>query len=267
MRPIVGYALPSALAWTSALAATAAGGPAPGTCCPVLELRQYTLKPGQRDVLIDVFEEHFVESQEALGMRIAGTFRDVSRPDRFVWLRGFDDMESRRVGLEAFYSGPLWKAHSKDANATMISVDDVLLLRPAGEATGLALPATRAGQADAAPPARVIVATIHLFAGPVPADFPAWFQAEAVPLLARAGTPAIGQYVTEAAANTFPRLPVREGENVFVWLAAYPDVASASAALDRLPGWRERIEPRLRASTKEMPQRVVLEPTRRSLLR
>ena len=34
-------------------------------CCPVLELRQYTLKPGQRDVLINLFERHFVESQEA----------------------------------------------------------------------------------------------------------------------------------------------------------------------------------------------------------
>ena len=35
------------------------------TCCPVLELRQYTLKPGMRDILIELFEREFVESQEA----------------------------------------------------------------------------------------------------------------------------------------------------------------------------------------------------------
>jgi hypothetical protein len=55
----------------------------------IVELRQYTLQPGQRDVLIDLFEREFVESQEALGMSIAGTFRDLARPDRFVWIRGF----------------------------------------------------------------------------------------------------------------------------------------------------------------------------------
>jgi len=239
----------------------------PRTCCPVLELRQYTLKPGERDTLIGIFEQHFVESQETLGMRIAGTFRDVSRPDRFVWLRGFEDMESRRVGLEAFYTGPVWKEHRTAANATMIDSANVLLLRPAGEASGFALPERRAGQADAAPPARVIVATLHSFAAPVEPGFPAWFAAEAVPLLAKAGAPVVGQFVTEPAANTFPALPVREGENVFAWFAAYPDLASASAPLDRVPGWRERVEARLRPLAKGAPERIVLEPTRRSLLR
>jgi hypothetical protein len=35
---------------------------------PVVELRQYTLRPGQRDVLIALFDREFVESQEAEGM-------------------------------------------------------------------------------------------------------------------------------------------------------------------------------------------------------
>ena len=55
----------------------------------VVELRQYTLKPSRRDVLIDLFEREFVESQQAQGIDIIGTFRDASDADRFVWLRGF----------------------------------------------------------------------------------------------------------------------------------------------------------------------------------
>jgi hypothetical protein len=113
----------------------------------------------------------------------------------------------------------------------------------------------------------VVVVTIHYFAGPVDPGFPAWFQSEAVPLLRNAKVPVIGQFVTETAANTFPRLPVREGEHVFAWLAAYPDLAAAAVPLEGMSGWRERIEPRLRASTKGAPERIVLEPTRRSLLR
>ena len=49
---------------------------------PVVELRQYTLRPGQRDVLIDLFDREFVESQEATGMAIVGQFRDLDDPDR-----------------------------------------------------------------------------------------------------------------------------------------------------------------------------------------
>jgi hypothetical protein len=71
-------------------------------CCSVLELRQYTLHPGKRDVLIDLFEREFIEGQEAAGMRIVGQFRDLDRPDRFVWVRGFDGMPGRRAALEAF---------------------------------------------------------------------------------------------------------------------------------------------------------------------
>jgi hypothetical protein len=54
----------------------------------VIELRQYTLKPRQRDAPIALFEREFVERQEDLGMTLCGTFRDADDPDRFVWLRG-----------------------------------------------------------------------------------------------------------------------------------------------------------------------------------
>src|SRR5262249_42411830 len=73
------------------------------TCCPVVELRQYTLVPGQRETLITLFEREFIETQEATGMIVIGQFRDLNKPDRFVWLRGFADMNSRAHQLEEFY--------------------------------------------------------------------------------------------------------------------------------------------------------------------
>src|SRR5450432_2088836 len=84
--------------------------------------------PGLRDVLIELFEREFIESQEALGMTLVGQFRDLDNPDRFVWLRGFADMTIRAQALEAFYSGPIWRAHRAAANETMIDSDNVLLL-------------------------------------------------------------------------------------------------------------------------------------------
>jgi len=74
----------------------------PRGCCPVVELRQYTLYSGKRDTLIEVFDREFVESQEQLGMRGIGQFRDMDKPNRFVWLRGFGDFSVRANELQAF---------------------------------------------------------------------------------------------------------------------------------------------------------------------
>src|SRR5579859_5286792 len=105
--------------------------------CQVVELRQYTLHPDQREVLIELFDREFLESQEAVGMRVIGQFRDLDDPNRFVWLRGFADMESRRKGLEAFYFGAVWGKHRDTANATMVDSDNVLLLSPAWDGAAL----------------------------------------------------------------------------------------------------------------------------------
>jgi hypothetical protein len=57
-----------------------------------MDLRQYTLYPGTRDAFVELFDRQFVETQEAVGMRIIGQFRDIGDPNRFVWMRGFQDM-------------------------------------------------------------------------------------------------------------------------------------------------------------------------------
>lgn len=120
----------------------------------ILELRQYTLHPGRRDDLISLFEREFVDSQLALGMTLPGLFRDAGDPDRFVWLRGFADMPARKAALEAFYGGPVWKAHRDAANATMIDSDNVLLLKVVRDFA----PDVRAGSP--------VTATIHYFDAP-----------------------------------------------------------------------------------------------------
>jgi hypothetical protein len=118
---------------------------------PIVELRQYTLHPGQRDTLVELFEREFLDSQEAEGMKVIGTFRDLDRPDRFVWLRGFSDMDCRLAGLSAFYGGAHWLAHRDTANATMIDSDNVLLLRAPAKSAQFELEARRPEPGEQAP--------------------------------------------------------------------------------------------------------------------
>ena len=54
-------------------------------------------------MLIELFDREFVESQEALGMKVIGQFRDLDSSNRFVWLRGIRDMPSRAQALKDFY--------------------------------------------------------------------------------------------------------------------------------------------------------------------
>lgn len=217
---------------------------------PVVELRQYTLHPDQRDVLIDMFEREFVETQEAVGVTVIGQFRDLDAPDRYVWLRGFPDMEARKASLEAFYFGPVWQAHRNAANATLIDSDNVLLLRPLDAASGFTLD-ERAPIGASGPGRGVVVAGVHALNGPDD-RLPERFRHEAAPGLRDAGAASVAVLVTEASPNTFPRLPVREGERVLVWFAAFADPAAADAARG--------------AFMEQSIQRLRLEPTARSRL-
>lgn len=240
------------------------------TSSPILELRQYTLHPGAREMLIELFDREFVETQEACGMQVIGQFRDLDDPERFVWLRGFADMPSRARALAAFYGGPVWKAHRDAANATMLDSDNVLLLRPVAPDAGFDLTGDMRASAYCREISReLVVATLYAFDAPVDRAFLDFFAREVQPLLVASGAPPLAQLVTEYAPNNFPALPVREGEHVFAWFAAFGDHASYArhiAALAGSPQWRV-LAPTLRRQLLGPPQTLRLSPTGRSLLR
>lgn len=222
----------------------------------VIELRQYTCHPGQRDPLIALFEREFIESQHAVGMRVVGQFRDLDDPDRFVWLRGFPALATRGASLAAFYDGPVWRAHRTAANATMIDSDNVLLLRPV-DANDV-IPEAPASS-EAADGGGVISATVCLLPEPAQHGFVRWFDQYLAPALA----PLRARLITEYGKNDFPRLPVREGEHAFVWLSSF-------ASADDHARHRAALEPALVAELARRctaVQTLRLAPTPRSRLR
>lgn len=232
----------------------------------IVELRQYTLHPGQRDTLIELFEAQFIETQEDSGMRVLAQFRDLDHPDRFVWLRSFGDMPSRKAALERFYGGPVWKTHREAANATMIDSDNVLLLRPAAATSRFDLSGrTRPSQEAADTPNGLVVATIHYLQEGAAPSLLTLLRESIEPQWRRAGAKPLAAFVTETAQNTFPRLPVRSDVQVLVTFVAFDDEAQqrdfAASSLAR--DIDAIISPyRVRAS-----ETLRLQPTRRSLLR
>ncbi|MFJ9733556.1 NIPSNAP family protein [Streptomyces sp. NPDC101171] len=240
--------------------------------CPVVELRQYTLHPGQRDVLIELFDREFVESQEEVGATVLGQFRDLDAPDRFVWLRGFEDMPRRAKALKSFYGGPVWQARRDEANATMIDSDNVLLLRPPSAHGGFPVPVEARplpGEPSPSPPS-LVLATIWYGRDPFDTTFVEFFERRVRPVLAEAGCEPLAYLQSEHAPNTFPTLPVRMNEEVFVWFARFVDEGDIDHCLNRLHlsvRWREELLPALSERWARAPQQLRLAPTQRSVLR
>jgi NIPSNAP len=205
----------------------------------IVELRNYRLRPGQRDKLISLFEREFVESQEIVGAHVLGTFRDLDAPDQYIWLRGFTDMNTRAAALTAFYGGPVWRANRDAANATMIDSDNVHLLRSAGTVLRVAGDRPPIG-ATATRRAMYVVDIYRVLSGS---------DCEFATVAAR-DAHVIGTFATVQRPNNFPALPVRT-DTVFVALRRFdrpgtpPPIAGLPAARQT---WR-------------------LQPTARSLLR
>lgn len=219
----------------------------------IVELRRYALKPGAREALIELFDREFVETQEAVGMEILGQFRDLDDPNSFVWMRGFRDMPTRKRALEAFYGGPVWKEHGPAANATMVDVSNVLLLRPLSDldldAAGRPPPGATEPQ-----PGLLVVTIYPLAEGSAAGELEHAVQ--------ETSTRRLATYVTEHSENTFPGLPVREDANVFVRMAMYADEADharQAAALEESPV--------IAGYVTGAPEVLRLAPTARSLIR
>jgi quinol monooxygenase YgiN len=197
------------------------------TCCPIVELRQYTLYPGNLDHFIDIFERYFVESQEAEGITVVGSFRVLDDPNRFLWIRGFSSMNARREALHNFYTGPAWAQHKADVRGMFAEADNVLLLHPAGASADLGIvPSPRPPIGSSIVPQGLLVATIYSLGESGGTEFGRFFETSIRPVLTDAGARIVAALATEHSSNTYPALRIRDDANVFVWLSCFPNEAA-----------------------------------------
>lgn len=175
----------------------------------VIELRRYTIQPGQRENFAAYFDAYFPEAFQQLGAIAFGQFFERDKPSMFTWLRGFRDMDARAVVNSTFYYGPVWKEHKQTVNPLMIDSDDVLLLRPVRPIP--VLPAVDPVR-EREPRGVVVMHVLH-GADPDRVDR-AYAQYECAGLL-----------VTLDAPNNFPQLPVRNDGPWVVWLGLFDDAS------------------------------------------
>ncbi|MGA4850265.1 NIPSNAP family protein [Streptomyces sp. G5(2025)] len=147
----------------------------------------------------------------------------------------------------------------------MLDSDDVLLLRP--EPTACRFAASPPGRPPVGAPApdRFVAATMWSF--PPGYEGVAPIRDGLLPVLRETGPAPFALLVTEHAHNTFPRLPVRTGENVVAIFTSYADEDAHRGHLAEVhahPLVRDEILPGIERVQAAAPQRLRLAPTGRS---
>ncbi|HEX7046285.1 MAG TPA: hypothetical protein VF275_01760 [Gammaproteobacteria bacterium] len=231
---------------------------------PIVELRRYTIKDGERGNFARYFETWFPEAFQQLGAIVFGEGLERDNATWFTWLRGFRDMPARAEVNTAFYFGPVWKEHRDVLNGLMIDSNNVLLLRPLDPERGVAvLPAVDVlRERDGAQ--GVVVMQVFAVATDGVEDFAK--RAENVFATYRdAGVREAGVLVTLDEPNNFPQLPVRTDGPYLVWLG----IAKDEAMLETFKALVEQslAEFKSTALLRGEPELVVIDPAPRSRLR
>jgi hypothetical protein len=232
---------------------------------PVIEFRRYTINDGERVHFADYFESYFPEAFQQLGAIAFGQFVERDQRSTFTWIRGFHSIGDRATVNEAFYSGPVWQEHRATLNDRLIDHTNVLLLRPLRPDRGITvLPAV---DPVGEPMGAQGVGIAQIFAVEASCMGAVLDQAEtAFASYRAAGAREAGVLVTLDIPNNFPPLPFRTDGPYLVWLGLVEDDASLRTRLDPL---LERFARSLAdtGGLRGVPERVVLDPTRRSRLR
>jgi hypothetical protein len=165
-----------------------------------------------------------------LGGYTVGQFRLNGDEDRFVWMRGFRDMQSRFNFLNAFYlNSPVWKKYRSDANGMIVNSDNVYLLRPL-EINSLTVDDAerRFGKKKA-----VVVVDFYVCNSTLDKTI-ALFKKDYIPFLKSLEVNDVTFWVSEMSENDFPRLPVFQDKNLLVSITVFQNEQEAKAKLKRI---------------------------------
>jgi len=84
------------------------------------ELREYRMRPGQREKWIKYMDEVVIPFQVSKGMIVVGSFAGETEEDLWVWIRRFDSEEERERLYAAVYESEEWRNQIAPAVGEMI---------------------------------------------------------------------------------------------------------------------------------------------------
>ena len=76
----------------------------------LFELRQYPIKPGQREKLVKLMDEVIIPYQISKGMVVIASFVSEQEDENlYVWIRRFENEEVRKQLYASVYENDFWQ--------------------------------------------------------------------------------------------------------------------------------------------------------------
>jgi hypothetical protein len=95
----------------------------------LFELRQYHVRPGQREKWVKCMEEEIIPFQVKMGMVILGSFVGEEDESIYVWIRRFDNEQERKRLYDAVYQSDYWKNEIAPKVPTLIDREQIKVTR------------------------------------------------------------------------------------------------------------------------------------------
>jgi hypothetical protein len=93
------------------------------------ELRQYRIKPGQRERWIKLMEEKIIPFQISQGMVVIGSFAGEQEEDLYVWIRRFESEEERERLYARVYQSDYWQNEMRPLADEMLDRERMVITR------------------------------------------------------------------------------------------------------------------------------------------
>jgi NIPSNAP len=95
----------------------------------IFELRQYYIRPGQRDAWVKFMEEDVIPFQVKMGMVILGSFVGEEDETVYVWLRRFESESERKRLYDLVYQSDYWKSEIAPKVPILIDREQIKVTR------------------------------------------------------------------------------------------------------------------------------------------
>ncbi len=91
----------------------------------IFELREYRIKTGMRTSWVKLMDEMIIPFQQKMGMTIIGSFTAIEDEDLYIWIRGFNSEEERKVLYDKVYGSEYWEKDVRNVMGDMLIKSEV----------------------------------------------------------------------------------------------------------------------------------------------
>ncbi len=93
----------------------------------IFEVRIYPVKEGGMDEWVAFMHDHVRPFIESKGMKVEAMFRGIEDPDRYIFIRRFDDAAHRVTATEAVYGSEEWQTNYKPTVRRLVDVENSVI--------------------------------------------------------------------------------------------------------------------------------------------